>query len=233
MENSKIIIAIDGHSSTGKSSFAKIIASKLGYIYIDTGAMYRAITYFAYNNGFINDSNKIDRTGLKKTLNKIEITFKPDENGKSHTFLNNANIDKQIRSLEISNMVSYISAVGFVREYVDSILHKFGTEKGVVMDGRDIGTAVFPNAEFKIFMTASANVRAQRRFKEMQESGQNESFDEILKNIKERDFIDENRDVAPLRRADDAILLDNGDMTMEQEIEWVSGILKEKFNIVL
>ncbi len=233
MENSKIIIAIDGHSSTGKSSFAKIIASKLGYIYIDTGALYRAVTYFAYNNGFIDKDNKIDRSGLKKTISKINITFKADENGKSRTYLNNANIDKQIRELGISNMVSYISTIAFVREYVDSILHKFGNEKGVVMDGRDIGTAVFPNAELKIFMTASAEIRAERRFKEMKEAGKEEKFDDVLKNIKERDFIDQNREVAPLKQADDAILLDNGNMSMDEEVNWVSDILKSKFNIIM
>lgn len=231
MENSKIIIAVDGHSSTGKSSFAKVIASKLGYIYVDTGALYRAVTYFAYYNGFIDKKCKIDKEGLKKTLGKNNITFRPGVDGKSETYLNNANIEKQIRTLEISNKVSHISALPFVRVFVDKLLHKLGEAKGVVMDGRDIGTAVFPQAELKIFMTASAEIRAKRRFKEIQEAGGKESYDDVLKNLKERDYIDEHRNVAPLRKADDAILLDNSNMTIPEQFIWLDQILLDKFNL--
>lgn len=233
MENSKIIIAIDGHSSTGKSSFAKIIAQRLGYIYVDTGALYRAVTYFAYYNGFIDSKCKIDKENLKKTLNCNLITFRPGKDGKSETYLNGANIEKQIRTLEISNKVSHISALPFVRNFVDCLLHKFGQEKGVVMDGRDIGTAVFPNAELKLFMTASPEIRAQRRFKEIQEAGGKESLDEVLKNLKERDHIDETRTVAPLVKASDAILLDNSNMTIPEQFVWLDKILLDKFNLHL
>lgn len=231
MENSKIIIAIDGYSSTGKSSFAKVIAARLEYIYVDTGALYRAATYFAYTNGFIDNKCKIDREGLKKTLRKNSITFKPGENGKSETYLNNANIEKQIRTLEISNKVSQIAALPFVREYVDKLLRTFGEAKGVVMDGRDIGTAVFPDAELKIFMTASPQIRAQRRFREIQEAGGKESYEEVLKNLRKRDHIDETRSVAPLKRAPDALLLDNSRMTVAEQFIWLDKILLEKFNL--
>lgn len=231
MENSKIIIAIDGYSSTGKSSFAKVIAQKLGYIYVDTGALYRAITYFAYYNGFIDNKCKIDKENLKKTLSANTITFRPGKEGKSDTYLNGANIEKQIRTLEISNKVSHISALPFVRNFVDVLLHKFGEKKGVVMDGRDIGTAVFPNAELKLFMTASPEIRAQRRFDEIQQAGGKESLEEVLKNLKERDHIDETRTVAPLIKAPDAILLDNSNMTIPEQFIWLDKILLDRFNL--
>lgn len=232
MENNRIIIAIDGHSSTGKSTFAKMVASRLGYIYVDTGALYRAVTYFAYSCGFIDNKCKIKEEWLKKTIKKINVTFKQTgEGGKSETFLNDANVEKQIRGMEISSKVSHISALPFVREYVDSILHKLGEGKGVVMDGRDIGTAVFPNAELKLFMTASAQVRAERRYKELQAKGGKESFEEVLKNIEERDYIDAHRETAPLVRAEDAILLDNSYMTVDEQCAWLSEILKDKFDI--
>lgn len=232
MEKSKIIIAIDGHSSTGKSSFAKLIASRLGYIYVDTGALYRAITYFAYNCGFIDNKCKIKEDWLKKALKNINITFKQTgEGGKSETYLNDANVEKQIRTMTVSNKVSHISTLPFVREFVDEILHKLGEKKGVVMDGRDIGTAVFPNAELKLFMTASAQVRAERRYKELQEKGGKESLEEVLKNLQERDYIDANRETAPLTKAEDAILLDNSYMTIDEQCAWLSVILKEKFDI--
>lgn len=231
MEQSKIIIAIDGHSSTGKSSFAKQVAARLGYVYVDTGAMYRAVTYFAYTNGFIDNKNKIDEEGLRQTLGANRISFKPGPDGKSQTWLNNACVEKQIRTLNISNKVSKISAIPFVREYVDSMLRRFGTEKGVVMDGRDIGTSVFPNAELKIFMTAAVEVRAKRRFKEIQEAGGKESYDEVLKNLKERDHIDQTRPVSPLRKADDAILLDNSNMSIPEQFVWLDRILLERFGL--
>ncbi len=234
MENRRIIIAIDGHSSTGKSSFAKLIASKLGYVYVDTGAMYRAVTYFASCCGFIDNRCRIKEEWLKKAISGIRITFRqtgPD--GKSETYLNDVNVERQIRTMDISNKVSYISVLPFVREFIDNILVEFGKSKGVVMDGRDIGTAVFPDAELKLFMTASARVRAERRFKELQEKGGKESFEEVLKNIEKRDYIDANRETAPLVRAADAILLDNSNMTLDEELVWLDGILKERFSFGL
>lgn len=229
-----MIIAIDGYSSTGKSSFAKKIAERLSYKYVDTGALYRAVTYFAYTNGFIDNSNTINKESLKSILPIIKIGFKQTgKNGDFETYLNNKNIDKQIRSMEVSNRVSYISTIGFVRDYVNDILHKTGKDKGVVMDGRDIGTIVFPNAELKIFMTASPEVRAQRRFQEIKEAGGKESLETVLKNIKERDFIDENRKIAPLKRAADAYILDNSNMSIPEQFLWLNDILINKYNISL
>lgn len=234
MENSKIIIAVDGYSSTGKSSFAKLIASKLGYVYVDTGAMYRAVTYFAYNCGFIDNKCKIKEEWLKQAVGNIKISFKPTgENGVSETYLNGVNVEKQIRTMSISNKVSHISVLPFVREFVDSMLVKIGEGKGVVMDGRDIGTAVFPNAELKIFMTATVEVRAQRRFQELQERGAKVSMEDVMKNLQERDYIDANRETNPLLKADDALLLDNSNMTLEEELVWLDAILKERFSIQL
>ncbi len=231
MEQSKIIIAIDGHSSTGKSSFAKQVAARLGYVYVDTGALYRAVTYFAYTNGFIDNKGKIEEEWLQKTLGANKISFKLGPDGKSETCLNGASVEKQIRTLNISNKVSKISALPFVRAFVDNILRKYGQEKGVVMDGRDIGTSVFPNAELKIFMTAAVEVRAQRRFKEIQAAGGKESFDDVLKNLKERDHIDQTREVSPLRKADDAILLDNSNMSIPEQFVWLDRILLERFGL--
>lgn len=231
MEKSKIIIAIDGHSSTGKSSFAKQVAARLGYVYVDTGALYRAVTYFAYTNGFIDNKGKINEQWLKQTLGANVISFKLGPDNTSETCLNGFSIEKQIRTLNISNKVSKISAIPFVREYVDKILRKIGQEKGVVMDGRDIGTSVFPNAELKIFMTAALEVRAQRRFKEIQAAGGKESYDDVLKNLKERDHIDQTREVSPLRKADDAIFLDNSNMSIPEQFVWLDRILLERFGL--
>ena len=231
MEQSKIIIAIDGHSSTGKSSFAKQVAARLGYLYVDTGAMYRAVTYYAFTNGFMDNKGKIDEEGLKLTLPANKISFKLGPDSKSQTYLNNACVEKQIRTLNISNKVSKIAALPFVREYVDNILRKFGQTKGVVMDGRDIGTSVFPNAELKLFMTASVEVRAQRRFKELQDAGGKETYDEVLANLKERDHLDETRAVSPLKKADDAILLDNSNMSIPEQFVWLDCILIERFGL--
>lgn len=233
MNNKKIIIAIDGYSSTGKSSFAKLVAARLGYVYVDTGALYRAVTYFAWNNGFIDNKNRVDRTWLKKNLDKIKIYFKAGEDGKSYVYLNGNNLGDSIRTLEISKRVSVIAALPFVREYVDEILRRYGIAKGVVMDGRDIGTAVFPYAELKIFMTASPQVRAMRRYNELKESGREENLDDILENLKERDRLDESREMNPLTRAEDALLLDNSNLTMEQELNWIAEVLQSHFGIVM
>lgn len=231
MNDRKIIIAIDGYSSTGKSSFAKGLAAKLGYIYVDTGAMYRAITYFAYTNGFIDDNNKIKMNWLATLLPQIEISFRLNASGKSETYLNGANIESKIRTMQVSNKVSYISALAFVRVYVDRILRDMAVDKGVIMDGRDIGTAVFPDAEFKIFMTASEEVRAHRRLAEIKAKGGSETFVEVLDNLRQRDRIDSTRKVDPLTKAPDAIVLDNSNMTMDQEYDWAKEILRSKFNI--
>lgn len=232
MENKKIIIAIDGYSSTGKSTFAKLLAAKLAYIYVDTGALYRAITYFAFTNGFIDNKNKIDKVGLKSNLSNINLEFKVTELGSS-VYLNSYDLGDSIRSLEISQKVSHIAELPFVRNYVDNMLKEYGDTKGVVMDGRDIGTAVFPNAELKIFMTASDYVRAKRRYDEMQGKGLNEPFDRVLLNLKERDLIDQTRKKNPLTKAPDAFVLDNTELTVEQEFKWVGEILFEKFKIKL
>lgn len=231
MNDRKIIIAIDGYSSTGKSSFAKGLAAKLGYIYVDTGAMYRAITYFAYTNGFIDDSNKIRMNWLATILPQIDISFRMNSSGKSETYLNGANIESKIRTMQVSDKVSYISALAFVRVYVDRILRGMAADKGIIMDGRDIGTAVFPDAEFKIFMTASEEVRAHRRLAEIKAKGGSETFDEVLDNLRKRDRIDSTRKVNPLSKAHDAFLLDNSNMTMDQEYDWAREILRSKFNI--
>ncbi len=231
MDSKKIIIAIDGYSSTGKSSFAKQIAARLGYVYVDTGALYRAVTYFAFTNGFIDRDGKVNKTGLRTTLKANRITFRTSSEGKSQTYLNDANVEKQIRTLEISNKVSIIAAIPFVRDYVDGILRQFGENKGVVMDGRDIGTAVFPNAELKLFMTASVEVRAQRRYDEIKNSGGNDTYDNVLKNLKERDYMDTHRETHPLVQAEDAILLDNSNMTIPEQFVWLDKILLERFGL--
>lgn len=218
----KIIIAIDGYSSTGKSTFAKLVAAKLGYIYIDTGALYRALTLKAINTGVISENNTIDLKSLEKMLKSTEISFEPSgEGGRSETYLDLQNVESEIRRLEVSNKVSHIAAVPQVRSFVDSILTKFGEKKGVVMDGRDIGTAVFPNAELKIFMTADPSIRAKRRMKEMEEKGENPNFEDVYNNLLERDYIDTHRDVAPLTQAQDAILLDNSYMTLDEQMTWI------------
>ena len=232
MANGKIIIAIDGYSSTGKSTFAKLVAGGLGYIYADSGALYRAVTYFAYTNGFIDDKGVVETVGLQKVLHKIDISFKTvGRDAKSMTYLNGSCIEKQIRTSQISGLVSRVAEIPFVREYVDEILRKMGSEKGLVMDGRDIGTAVFPSAELKIFMTASPEVRARRRFDELKLKGAKDTYDEVLAALKKRDDIDEHRAKDPLIKAKDAIVLDNSCMTMEEEIDWLNSILKPNFNL--
>lgn len=229
MDKEKIIIAIDGYSSTGKSTFAKLVAAKLGYIYIDTGALYRAVTLSACLNGAIGPQNDIDHENLEKTLSVTTIEFRPTgENGKSETYLNGKNVEKDIRTLEISGKVSHIAAIPSVRNFVDSMLKGYGEKKGVVMDGRDIGTAVFPNAELKIFMTADPQIRAERRLREMVLKGENPDREEVLKNLLERDYIDTHREVAPLTQASDAVVLDNSHMTLEEQMDWILNILDKR-----
>lgn len=227
MNNKKIIIAIDGHSSCGKSTMAKSLAQKLGYVYIDTGAMYRVVTLVALRKGWI--ENKVpDTQRIIDGLKDIKITFQWDEKaGKNTTFLNGENVEEEIRQLEVSENVSPISTIAEVREEMVRQQRENGKNKGIVMDGRDIGTVVFPNAELKIFMTASPKIRAQRRYLELTEKGNNVQFEEVLANVEGRDKIDSSRAVSPLKRADDALILDNSDLTREQQLNWVVKKVKE------
>ena len=210
----KITIAIDGHSSCGKSTMAKDLARRVGYIYVDTGAMYRSVTLYALRHHLFNADGSI------KTDELNEETGRPD------TYLNGERVEDTIRSIEVSNHVSPIAAIPFVREAMVAQQQQMGQEGGIVMDGRDIGTVVFPNAELKIFVTASSQVRAQRRYDELKAKGMEADYDEILKNVEERDYIDSHREVSPLRQADDALLLDNSNMTIAEQNEW----LMERFN---
>jgi len=222
----KITIAIDGFSSCGKSTMAKDLAKKIGYIYIDSGAMYRAITLYSIENKLINNE-QINITELKQQIKDIHISFQIDPNTQQpNTYLNGTNVENKIRSMDVSSKVSLISTLDFVREAMVKQQQTMGEAKGIVMDGRDIGTTVFPDAELKIFVTASAEIRAQRRYDELKAKGQDASFEEILKNVRERDYIDQNREISPLRKADDAILLDNSKMTIQQQQVW----LIEQFN---
>lgn len=227
MANRKIIIAIDGHSSCGKSTMAKSLAQELGYIYIDSGAMYRVVTLYALRNGLIN--NGVPNTEkIIDELGNIKITFKWDEKlGRNTTFLNGENVEEEIRRLEVSQNVSPISTIAEVRHEMVKQQRENGQSKGIVMDGRDIGTVVFPEAELKIFMTASPEIRAQRRFLELKEKGQEVDFDSILQNVEGRDKIDSNREVSPLKKADDALILDNSDLTRDEQLKWTLEKVKE------
>jgi cytidylate kinase len=218
----KITIAIDGHSSCGKSTMAKELARKLGYIYVDTGAMYRTVTLYAMRNNLFDSQGEVLTDELQKQMDNIKVSFCINkETGRPDACLNDECVENIIRSIEVSNHVSNIAAIPFVREAMVDQQRRMGAEKGIVMDGRDIGTTVFPDAELKIFVTASAKVRAQRRYDELQQKGMPADFDEILKNVEERDYIDSHREVSPLRQAEDAILLDNSDMTIPQQNEWL------------
>lgn len=217
----KITIAIDGFSSCGKSTMAKDLAMEIGYIYIDSGAMYRAVTLYSIENGLFN-GKEVDTARLKELIGQISITFQLDEQtGRPRTQLNGKDVEDRIRTMEVSSRVSIIAAIDFVREYLVTQQQEMGKAKGIVMDGRDIGTTVFPDAELKIFVTASPEIRAERRYKELQEKGEKADFDEILANVKERDHIDQTRAVSPLRRADDAILLDNSHLTLAEQKAWL------------
>lgn len=217
----KITIAIDGFSSCGKSTMAKDLAQEIGYIYIDSGAMYRAVTLYSIENNII-QNKKIDVEKLHQDIKNIHISFKLNsETGKPETYLNGVNVENRIRTMEISSMVSPISAIDFVREEMVAQQQMMGKEKGIVMDGRDIGTTVFPNAELKVFVTASPEVRAERRYDELQAKGENVNFQEILDNVKQRDYMDQNREVSPLRQADDALLLDNSNLTLHEQKRWL------------
>lgn len=217
----KITIAIDGFSSCGKSTMAKDLAREIGYIYIDSGAMYRAVTLYCIENGLA-ENGEIDKEKLKASMNQINISFQLNaETGRPDTYLNGVNVESKIRTMEVSSLVSPVATLDFVREAMVAQQQAMGKEKGIVMDGRDIGTTVFPDAELKIFVTASAEVRAQRRYDELKTKGQEAGYEEILANVKERDFIDQNREVSPLRKADDAILLNNSNLTIAEQKEWL------------
>lgn len=230
MPNKKIIIAIDGHSSCGKSTMAKQLAQKLGYIYIDSGAMYRVVTLVALRKGFI-INGKPDIQKVISELKNINITFKWDKVlGKNTTFLNGENVEDEIRQLEVSQNVSPISTLAEVRSEMVKQQRLNAKNKGIVMDGRDIGTVVFPNAELKIFMTATPEIRAQRRFKELTEKGDKIDFDEILKNVESRDKIDSTRAISPLKKADDAFILDNSNLSRAEQLSWAISKAEEIIN---
>ena len=217
----KITIAIDGYSSCGKSTMAKDLAREIGYVYVDNGAMYRAVTLYALEHGII-QGDDIDEERLRAAMSDIHISFQFNpERGRPDTYLNNVRVEDQIRTLEVSNHVSPVAALGFVREEMVRQQQRMGQEGGIIMDGRDIGTTVFPNAELKIFVTASAEIRAQRRYDELTAKGETCNMEEILRNVEERDYIDTHREISPLRQADDAIVLDNSHLTIEEQKQWL------------
>ncbi|MDR3339619.1 MAG: (d)CMP kinase [Candidatus Symbiothrix sp.] len=223
----KIIIAVDGHSSCGKSTMAKDLAKSIKYNYIDSGAMYRAVTLYCLQNTFFQGDN-LNLPTLKKHIDAIRISFRFNEaTGRSDTYLNGENVEKQIRSMEVADKVSPVATVGFVREAMVRQQQEMGKNKGIVMDGRDIGTVVFPDAELKIFVTARPEIRAQRRLDELIAKGEKASFEEVLENLKKRDFIDSTRKDGPLRKAADAVLLDNSDITIEEQNKWLSELFRQ------
>lgn len=223
-----IKIAVDGYSSTGKSSFARLIAKEFSFLYLDSGALYRAVTLFAIRNGMTREGGSVDAVALSALLPEIRVSFRNAPDG-SHTFLGDECVDEAIRTIEVSSYVSPVAVIPEVREFVDRILRDYGKAGRVVMDGRDIGTTVFPDAELKIFMVADANVRAMRRLKEMKASGSDADFDTVLENLKTRDYIDSHRETSPLRQAEDAIVLDNTDMTLEDQMVWLRDIVRRRF----
>lgn len=221
----KIIVAIDGFSSSGKSTMAKTLARQTGYKYIDSGAMYRAVTLYAMNHGMISSQGDVDRAALVKALPMIKIDFRIDPvSGKNHTLLNGVDVETRIRSLEVAQHVSPIAAIAEVRSTLTKQMQDFGKEKGIVMDGRDIGSAVFPEAEMKVFVDASAQVRAKRRFKELEAAGQHVDYEDVLANVQERDLIDSTRKESPLRKAPDAVVLCNDDMTLAEQEAWLLSL---------
>lgn len=224
--NPKIIIAIDGCSSTGKSTMAKALAKNLHYHYIDSGAMYRAVTLYALDNGYIK-AGAIDKEALAQQMDQIKVSFSNDEKGNPITLLNGVNVEYAIRSPRVSKWVSPISTLGFVREALTAQQKAFGKEKGIVMDGRDIGTTVFPQAELKIFLSARPEIRALRRHKEMAEKGINVSLEEVQKGLEERDRIDSSRAISPLKKADDALIFDNSDLTIEEQNEQLLALAQK------
>ncbi|MCM1489418.1 MAG: (d)CMP kinase [Muribaculum sp.] len=225
----KITIAIDGYSSSGKSTMAKQLAKEIGYVYVDSGAMYRATTLFAIRHGMTDsDTKKVNEEALVKSLPEIHISFNLQPDGTQHTMLNGEDVEKEIRGMEVSGWVSPVAVIPEVRHYLVELQQQYGKDKGIVMDGRDIGTTVFPDAEMKVFVNASPEVRAQRRYEELKEKGTPADYEEVLANIKERDHIDTTRKESPLRKADDAFVLDNDNLTREQQMEVLKNLFFEK-----
>ena len=218
----KIVIAIDGYSSCGKSTMAKNLARQLGYVYVDTGAMYRAVTLYALHHQLFKADGEVAAASLQRAMPDIRISFQFNAlTGKPDTYLNDELVEQEIRTMQVSERVSKIAALPFVRTALVAQQQRMGKDKGIVMDGRDIGTVVFPHAELKIFVTASAEVRAQRRYDELQQKGMPARYDDILKNVQERDYIDSHREVSPLRKAEDAIELDNSNLTIDEQQQWL------------
>lgn len=225
--NKKIIVAIDGYSSCGKSTMAKALARKVGYVYVDTGAMYRAVALFAMRQGLITP-DKIDEAGLQQVVGNIKIDFRPNAAGGQDTYLNDENVESQIRTLEVADGASRVSTLGFVRRELVRQQQRMGLQRGIVMDGRDIGTVVFPDAELKLFLTARPEVRAQRRFDELRAKGLEADFDRVLAEVNERDYRDTHRAESPLRQAADAVVLDNSDLTPAQQDERLAALFAER-----
>ena len=227
MQTPDIIIAVDGGASTGKSTFARSLAAELGFQYLDSGAIYRCVTHFALQRKLIDSSGAVSPE-LENVLGELDFSFSPE----GHACIDGKSVERSIRSLKVSSRVSVISALPYVRRFVDEILHRLGSCGRLVMDGRDIGTTVFPNAELKIFVTASEQVRAKRRYDEMLSKGETPTMEEVLANLRERDYIDSHRATSPLRKADDAFVLDNSDLTVREEIIWTLGLIRGKFGIL-
>lgn len=222
---SKIIIAIDGYSSSGKSTMARDLAKRIGYVYVDSGAMYRAVTLYALDHGLASNENGVNEAALIKELPDIEISFKPaGEDGIQHTMLNGKDVEREIRDMRVSSLVSPVAVIPEVRKHLTKLQQEYGVQKGIVMDGRDIGTTVFPNAEMKVFVNASPEERARRRVLELRQKGEDVTYDDVLANIKERDHIDTTRKESPLRKAEDAHLLDNDKMTIPEQMDWLINL---------
>jgi len=229
MENKKLVIAVDGYSSSGKSTLAKDFAAKVGYVFVDTGAMYRAVTLSALRNNLFDAKNNIELEKLEKLVEEIDIHFKySKEEGRSITYIGDELVESEIRNIEVSDRVSYIAAVPFVRRKLVDMQRNMSKESGLIMDGRDIGTVVFPKADIKLFVTADVMVRAQRRYRELTNKGENVSLQEIVDNVKKRDHLDETREESPLRKAKDAIVLDTGKYTPEEQLDWLMKLVDEK-----
>ena len=225
MDIPQIIIAIDGYSATGKSSFANRSADRLGFLHLDSGALYRAVTLAAIENGLIDEAGNIDVEELGGVLENLEVTLRP------RTFIGERDVEERIRQMDVSAVVSKVSSLAFVRTFVDGILREYGRKGGIVMDGRDIGSNVFPDAQLKIFMVASDEVRTRRRMEEYARSGKTVAFEEVLENLRERDYIDSHREISPLLKCEDALVLDNSEMSFEDQMEWLAAILRERFMI--
>ena len=225
-----IIIAVDGYSATGKSSVAKLVAKQFGFLYLDSGALYRGVTLYALENGLIDPEKGIDEAALRQALGQLDLTFRAGDGG--GTYMGGRRIEEDIRTLEVSSWVSPVSAIPFVRQYVDERLHALARHGRVIMDGRDIGTTVFPNADIKVFKVASDEIRAKRRYNELVAKGENPTMEAVLKNLKERDYIDSHRESSPLRRAEDAFVMDDTDMTLHEEVVWFEGLIRGKYGIL-